>query len=318
MWLPDTVEPDTQLTCNSHAEVDHEKGVELATLTVFTDSTPGLPCNWTVDAGCCEDWETYSLELRTAGAEYGALSVWAATGRRFGACTRTVRPCGEQGCGDGTSMGWGSGFYWSEGVWFPYILDGVWRNWCRCQDCRPSHQIWLTPPVSGIVEVRFSDGTIIDPATYRVDDHQWLVRQGPNLATEPITATDGGWPRHNAYNFPVTGALAPNDLTAWEVTYLWGVAVPSVLQRAAGELACEWIKNCLGLACRLPQRVTSIARQGVTISLADVDQLLQNGLTGLTTVDSLIQRFNPSRLPSRMQIASPDLPTIRETTFQGF
>jgi hypothetical protein len=54
------------------------------------------------------------------------------------------------------------------------------------------------------------------------------------------------------------------------------------------------------------------------VTLADVDQLLQNGLTGLVTVDSIIQRFNPGRLPSRMQIASPDLPTIRETTFQGF
>jgi hypothetical protein len=165
------------------------------------------------------------------------------------------------------------------------------------------------------VEVRFSDGTVVDPATYRVDDWQWLVRQGPNLDVEPITATNGGWPRHNDYNFPVTGALAPSDITAWEVTYLWGIRVPALLQRAAGELACEWIKNCQGAECRLPQRVTSIARQGVSISLADVDQLLQNGLTGLTTVDSLIQRFNPGRLPSRMAIASPDLPTIRETTW---
>jgi hypothetical protein len=54
------------------------------------------------------------------------------------------------------------------------------------------------------------------------------------------------------------------------------------------------------------------------VSLADVDQLLQNGLTGLTTVDSIIQRFNPGRLPSKMAISSPDLPVIRQTTFQGF
>lgn len=294
----------------------------MATVTVFTSSTPGLPCNWTVDVGCCPDWDGYDLATQTAAAEYAALSIWAATGRRFGACTRTVRPCGED-CED--NFGWGSGFWWGDGVWYPYILNGIWRNcWCGngngCQRCRPDHQVWLTPPVSGIVEVRFSDGTIVDPETYRVDDWQWLVRQGPNLDTDPITASDGGWPRHNDYNFPVTGALAPAAPTwpVWEVTYLWGLGVPSVLQRAAGELACEWAKNCVGAACRLPQRVTSIARQGVTVSLADVDQLLQNGLTGLVTVDSIIQRFNPSRLPSRMAIASPDLPVIRETTFQGF
>ncbi len=290
----------------------------MATITVFTDSVPGLPCNWTVDAGCCDIWADQTLALQTAAAEYAALSVWAATGRRYGACLRTVRPCGRD-CED--NFGWGSGFYWSDGVWFPYILDGVWRNcWCGtgpgCHRCRPINQVWLTPPVSGIVEVKFSNGVILDPATYRVDDYQWLVRQGPNLATTPITATDGGLPDHNDYDFPVSGSLAPaNNDHVWQVSYLWGRSVPGVLQRAAGELACEWIKNCLGAACRLPQRVTSIARQGVTVSLADVDQLLQNGLTGLTTVDSIIQRFNPGRLPSRMNIASPDLPVIRETTW---
>jgi hypothetical protein len=287
----------------------------MATMTVFTTSAPGLPCNWTVDTGCCDDvWASADVATQTAAAEYGAFSVWAATGRRFGACTRTVRPCGRD-CSE--NLGWGSGYYWSEGTWFPYILNGVWRNcWCGggagCQ-CKAQCQVWLTPPVSGIVEVRFSDGTVVDPATYRVDDWQWLVRQGPDLDDE-----GGCWPNHNDYDFPVTGALAPSDKTAWEVTYLWGIPVPAVLQRAAGELACEWIKNCSGAECRLPQRVTSIARQGVSISLADVDQLLQNGLTGLTTVDSIIQRFNPGRLPSRMHIASPDLPVIRETTWGSF
>lgn len=294
----------------------------MATITVFTDSTLGPgPCNWTVNTGCCTEWDTYDPEIQIAAAEYAALSIWAATGRRFGACTRTVRPCGKD-CED--NFGWGSGYYWADGVWFPYILDGVWRNcFCGngpgCRRCRPKDQVWLTPPVSGIVEVKFSNGVILDPSTYRVDDYQWLVRQGPNLDTTPISATDGGLPGHNDYDFPVTGPLAPTDNDhVWEVTYLWGIGVPTVLQRAAGELACEWARNCVGAACRLPQRVTSIARQGVTVSLADVDQLLQNGLTGLTTVDSLIQRFNPSRLPSKMAIASPDLPTIRETTFQGF
>lgn len=290
----------------------------MATITVFTSSAPYLPCNWTVDLGdCCPDWDSYDLSLQTAAAEYAALSIWAATGRRFGACQRTVRPCNTRDCG-----GWGSGLFWDQGTWYPYIFNGIWRNCCvgGCHRCSPHHQVWLTPPVSGIVEVRFSDGTVVDPETYRVDDYQWLVRQGPNLDVEPISATNGGWPHHNDYNFPVTGPLAPAsiDPPVWEVTYLWGLGVPTVLQRAAGELACEWAKNCVGAACRLPQRVTSIARQGVTVSLADVDQLLQNGLTGLTTVDSIIQRFNPGRLPSRMAIASPDLPVIRETTFQGF
>ena len=282
-------------------------------MLVFTDNTlPNLPCGWDVDTSCCTDWDTYDPSLQQAAAEYGALMVWASTGRRFGACTRTVRPC-RRDCED---CGGAAGWYYSDGTFMPYLLNGVWRNcWCGtgdgCSRCSPTCQIWLTPPVSGIIEVRFSGSGVVDPGSYRVDDWQWLVRQGPAVSGSGPTDC---WPIRNDYNFPVTGPLAPADDSAWEVTYLWGLPVPSVLQRAAGELACEWAKNCLGLPCRLPQRVTSISRQGVTVSLADVDQLLANGLTGLTTVDNVIRAFNPYRLASRMKIASPDLPTIRRET----
>ena len=286
----------------------------MTTVTVFTtQSNPTMPCNLTVDVSCCEDWDTFDPDLQQAAAEYGALMIWASTGRRFSVCQRTVRPCSRE-CS--SCMG-GAGYYWSEGTWMPYVLNGAWRNcWCGgmsgCCNCQPTCQIWLTPPVSGIVEVRFSGSGVVDPATYRVDNWQWLVRQGPE-----VTATGGTacWPICNDMNVPVQGPLAPADDSAWEVTYLWGLPMPSVLQRAAGELACEWAKNCLGQACRLPQRVTSISRQGVSVTLADVDQLLENGLTGLTTVDNIIRAFNPYRLASRMKIASPDLPTIRRTTW---
>lgn len=285
----------------------------MTTVRVFTQPTiPNLPCNLDVDVSCCTDWDTFSVDLQTAAAEYGALMVWAATGRRFSVCSQTVRPC-RRDCGD---CG-GGGYWWSEGAWYPYIYNGLWRNcYGGCDDCcctcRPECQVWLQPPVSGIVEVRFASSGVVDPDTYRVDDWQWLVRQGP--AVSGSGATDC-WPTCQDFNVPVTGTLAPADDSAWQVTYLQGIPMPAVLQRAAGELACEWAKNCLGLECRLPQRVTSISRQGVTVSLTDVDQLLENGLTGLTTVDNLIRAFNPYRLPSRMKIATPDIGPIRKTTW---
>lgn len=283
-------------------------------VTVYTGNiNPSLPCSIDVDTSCCDEWDTYSTDLQTAAAEYGALMIWASTGRRFGTCTRTVRPC-RRDCED---CGGYAGWFWSDGTWFPYILNGAWRN-CVCGfgdgcfTCRPSCQVWLEPPVASIVEVYFSGDGAIDPATYRVDDYQWLVRQGP--AVTGSGATDC-WPIMNNLNFPVSGSLAPLDNTAWQVTYEWGVPMPSVLSRAAGELACEWAKNCIGLPCRLPQRVTSISRQGVSVTLADVDQLLENGLTGLVTVDNLIRAFNPYRLVSRMKVVSPDQPRIRKTTW---
>lgn len=272
----------------------------MATITVFTaNQVPALPCNFTVDTGCCDEWATYSPELQIAAAEFAAVAIWAATGRRFGACTRTVRPCRKEE--DST---W-AGYYWSYGVWMPYIFAGAWYNSSGCQNnCRPRCEIYLAPPVSGIVEVRYAGIGVIDPAAYRVDDYQWLVRQDGNC-----------WPTTNDYNKPVTGTYAPTDGSAWQVTYSQGLPVPGVLQRAAGMYACEYAKSCTGQACALPQRVTSISRQGVSVTLADVDQLLQNGLTGLVEVDSIIQRFNPYRLPSRMKVVSPDVTPIRRTTW---
>lgn len=283
-------------------------------VTVFANNAvPSMPCAIEVDISCCPEWDTYDTELQTAAAEYGAIIVWASTGRRFGLCSKTVRPC-RRDCGD---CGGAGGWYWGDGTWFPYIMNGVWRN-CSCASgdgcsgCRPACQVWLEPPVNSIVEVYFSGSGIVDPSSYRVDDYQWLVRQGP--AVTGSGATDC-WPVMNNMNFPASGAGEPFDNSAWQVTYLQGVPMPSALSRAAGELACEYAKMCLGHPCRLPGRMTSLSRQGVTASFANVEQLLDDGLTGISTVDNVIRAFNPYRLTSRMRIATPDYSPIRKTNW---
>lgn len=265
---------------------------------VFTTPAPSLPCNWTVEGTCCDDiWDAASAELQEAAAEFGAFTVWAATGRRFGLCERTVRPCGRQ-CSQ-CAQGW----YWSDGFFIPYILNGQWRNcWCGtgggCCTCAPECQVWLPGPVASIPVTGVSvDGDIVSVDAWRVDDGHWLVR------------TDGEcWPDCQDYSVD-NGA----DNT-FQVTYYKGLAVPSILERAAGELACEWIKACQGAACRLPQRVQSVVRQGVTISMVDVDTILRQGWTGVDTVDQVIAQFNPYGLRSRMKISSPDDPVTRIVT----
>lgn len=49
--------------------------------------------------------------------------------------------------------------------------------------------------------------------------------------------------------------------------------------------------------------------------MVNIDDLLKRGLTGIQTVDSVIASFNPYGIKSKMQIASPDLPVTRETTY---
>jgi hypothetical protein len=270
-------------------------------VSVFTTTVATLPCSWNVDVSCCDEWATYNDTIQQAASEYGALTVWAATGRRFGLCERTVRPCGRV-C---SNMQGNLGYYWSEGTWYPYIFNGIWRNcWCGengmagCCTCEPFCQTWLPGPVYSIPVTGVSqDGAVVPVDSWRVDNGEWLVR------------TDGEcWPQCQNYD------VDSGDNTFF-VTYLQGIPVPSVLLRAAGELACEWARACTGAACRLPQRVTSISRQGVTISLADVNQLLENGLTGIVTVDQVIRSFNPYRLASKMRVSSPDLPVVRTTTY---
>jgi hypothetical protein len=47
--------------------------------------------------------------------------------------------------------------------------------------------------------------------------------------------------------------------------------------------------------------------------MTDVEILLRDGLTGITTVDQVILKFNPYRLTSKMTISSPDWPPMSRT-----
>lgn len=257
---------------------------------VFSGATTA-PCSFEVDTSCCTDWDTYSDELQTNAMEYGAYVMWAATGRRYGLCTKTVRPCGRT-CGTNPY----GGYYWSEGSWRPYVFNGQWFNCGSCGGfgcmCEPSCQVWLPGPVAAVSGVSV-DGEIVAVDAWSVDNGQWLVR------------VDGDcWPECQDFN------VNAGDGTFF-VTYQTGLAVPSVVSKAAGELACEWAKACLGQPCRLPQRVQSVTRQGVSVSMVPLEDLLKFGLTGIDTVDQIIRSINPFGLPSRMKVSSPDDPVIK-------
>jgi len=274
---------------------------EIVNVYAPSTATPG-PCEWEIDTGCCDEWDTYSASVQAAATDYATTVLWAATGRRFGLCTRTVRPCGRE-CQDAGVYG----YWWADGTWLPYLLNGAWRNcWCGCNGtpgccgCRVDCQVYLDGPVNSIISVTV-DGDVIDPSTYRVDNGVWLVR------THDASENDC-WPTQQNYNLS-------SGTDTFIVSYLKGLPVPTALKRAAGELACEYAKACTGAACRLPGRITSLARQGATISMVPVEVLLEKGLTGLPNVDQIIRTFNPYGLTSPMRIASPDLEQIRETTW---
>lgn len=263
------------------------------------------PCLWP-DIGeqlCCEDWDSLTLALQTQAADYAKMVLWAATGRQYGLCQLTVRPCGRFCSGAGA--GWDGYYYDGFGGWVPYIWNGVWKNcWCGNSGpvctCEPDCQVYLPGPVYSITSVRVGGESLnVTGGDIFVLDQQWLVRVN----------TAECWPQCGDQN------LAPDDPDAFEVTYLRGLPVPTALANAYAVLACEYAKACLGLPCRLPSRVTSISRQGVTISMVDVETLLRNNLTGLWEVDQVIAALNPYGLKGRTRFWSPDVLEPRQITF---
>ena len=71
-------------------------------------------------------------------------------------------------------------------------------------------------------------------------------------------------------------------------------------------LACEFAKACTGGKCRLPSSVTSIARQGVTMTISS--GMFLGGQTGIREVDAYVVSVNPNAQVMPPVVWSPDVP----------
>lgn len=239
--------------------------------------------------------------------DYATYIVWAATGRQFGLCNVTVRPCGKKV--NNPPGGW----YWDGyGTWIPYIWAGGWYNACACGagpgmcSCDPQCFAYLPGPVYAVntvqvngsmIPVSGSDGTF----NYWVLEQQWLVR----------TDTTQCWPACGDQNV----SPGKTSTSSFEVNYVRGVPPPSPLAAATGTLALEYAKACVGAPCRLPSRAQSIARQGVSVTMVNIEDVLKNGLTGIWELDQLIMHINPYGLRGRTRLYSPDVQEPRQVTW---
>lgn len=243
-------------------------------------------CQWTIpDPLCCACWNSADPAQKANALTVATAIMHARTGRQFGPCEVTVRPCGYDACANGLLNWWG--YAWNGNLWTPYIWEGVWYN-CGCPGlcgCEPDSRIRLDGPVQSITEVTLG-GVPYDPNSYRVDNYQWLIRENGER-----------WPlRPNMNN----SAGGPDVL---EVTYFKGTPVPADVLYAAGVLACEIIKLCVGdSTCQFSSRVVAVSRQGVDFQFEPITTILAAGLTGITIVDNVIMNYNPSRLPYRPRV----------------
>lgn len=254
------------------------------------------PCEWGLSYAECSDTAALDSLNDEDKANVESMAVeylWLWTRRQFGLCDVSIRPC-RQDCTSSSTFGQSS-----LGVpWQPALVAGKWHNitcglcgdLCDCANRASS--LRLPGPVQSVTQI-VVDGAVLDPTAYRVDNRQMLVR------------TDGGaWPTCQDLSLPAT------EPGTWQVTYTQGVEVPQGGKIAAGMLAAEFAKAlCNDSTCRLPQRVQSITRQGVTMAVLDSFEDLEKGRTGIWLIDSWVASVVGTEVPSR--VYSVDIPRPR-------
>lgn len=220
------------------------------------------------------------------------------SGEQFGQRRDVVRPhrlAPDCDCGMGAKqVGWGfpSGGYMGGiggiGSWWYGAYPAGWG--CACSSSQ------LVLPRASAINAVTVDGVSLDPGLYTLYGGRRLVRM-----VDPATGRGGAWPCCQLLEQPL------GQSGTWSIDYTHGRAPVESAVLAAKELAIQ-----LALAfggdkdCKLPARVTQVARQGVSIAIADDFNFLKLGKTGLYAVDLFLAAYNPDRLRRRSRVASVD------------
>jgi hypothetical protein len=140
-------------------------------------------------------------------------------------------------------------------------------------------------PVTRIIAIRNKTGKILDPSSYYLVDHSTIhIKAG----------------------------------TAWtpcnvEITYAYGIPVPTAGKMAARKLAIEFARLWAGdEMCELPQRVTSVSRQGVSYTILDNQEFIDELRTGLYEIDLFLKVVNPDNARRKSKVFSVDAPRARK------
>ena len=139
-------------------------------------------------------------------------------------------------------------------------------------------------PVTKIHTIRNRQGDIIDPSSYYLVDHSTI---------------------HIKAGTPWTPCNT-------EVTYSYGTPVPIAGKMAARKLAIEFARLWSGdEGCELPQRVTSVSRQGVSYTILDNQEFIDELRTGLYEIDLFLKVANPDNARRKAKVFSVDTPRAR-------
>ncbi len=151
-----------------------------------------------------------------------------------------------------------------------------------CVNCGFPHRMRLRhQPVQRILSVEIN-GSLVSPTEYALLNHSTLGFVAGHLAC-------------------VASCV--------RVSYIWGTNPPAGGRAAATTLAEQFL-----LAwnnddeCRLPARVTNVTRQGVSWTILDPQDFLNDGRTGIYTIDLFLKSVNPDNARRPARVFSPDIP----------
>ena len=258
----------------------------------------GASSGWAPNTDICPTWSNYTPEVQDYATQFATQVIWAGTGRRFGLCSITARPWRARAVqpyvtypsafdpwgGNMGSFSWGLFAVGSNSTQLINFASGY----------GPfiPNEIRLAGPVSSVTSVQI-DGATLDPTAYRLDGDR-LTRQDGN-----------GWPAGQDLTKPA------GQTNTWSITWMRGEPVPQLVNYAAGVYACQVAKARTNQACTLPNRVTNITRQGVSVQVISLNDVLDKGLTGVSDVDQIIRTYNPSGARSRPRVLSQDMQGFR-------
>ena len=159
-----------------------------------------------------------------------------------------------------------------------------------------------TFPVKTVTEVRLLDVWSSDPASgVAMDTENW--RQVGSSVRFTRFSTGPGWVRAADPRLVPNGALVAVDYTVAD-------NLPPTTDQVVLLLAEEYCKAAAGRPCKLPDRITSVSRQGITWTVLDPADFLNRGRTGIIRVDTWLSAANPGRNRSKARIFDPAMPKL--------
>lgn len=185
-----------------------------------------------------------------------------------------------------------------EASWLLWSLTGfrfTSKYQGRKDTYRSRHDVWKFNLAHGPVDDVFTIKRI-DPK----DDSVTALTNWVDLRGGEIRLKDGNFAldyQKTSFvrfggRYPLLGDR-PRDDTLLEVQYRIKPNLPAGGARAVRKLAYElYLSDSGSGACSLPDRVTSIVRQGITWTILDPMDFLQEKLTGLGSVDQWISAVN--------------------------